>query len=177
MNADLQKARQTFSKFPVPWFVCGGQALSLYIGQELRTHGDLDLGIFRKDQALLYRHFGEGYFSYVHGGQKKPWDGSFLHLPVHEIYVQQDNTQFEILMNETDGKNWIYRRNPKVTLPLPQAIFARDGIPFLAPEIVLLFKSKHGRIKDQEDYAAIFPQMTEKQRNWLDWALSQGHEG
>ena len=41
----------------------------------------------------------------------------------------------------------------------------RDGIPYLAPELVLLFKAKHPRQKDQADFDSYGPLMTLAQRD------------
>jgi hypothetical protein len=39
-----------------------------------------------------------------------------------------------------------------------------DGIPYLAPELVLLFNAKHARAKDQADFDGIVPHLTVTQR-------------
>jgi hypothetical protein len=49
------------------------------------------------------------------------------------------------------------------------------GIPYLAPELVLLFKSRntsnHERAKDQIDFENTLPQLDSERRAWLRWAL------
>jgi len=32
-----------------PWWIAGGWALDLFVGQVTRPHGDIDVGIFRRD--------------------------------------------------------------------------------------------------------------------------------
>ena len=41
-----------------------------------------------------------------------------------------------------------------MSLPLAEATWARDGVRYLQPEIVLLFKARHLRDKDRADFAA-----------------------
>jgi hypothetical protein len=35
------------------WWVAGGWALDLFLGKVTRAHKDLDIGIFRKDAAIV----------------------------------------------------------------------------------------------------------------------------
>jgi hypothetical protein len=51
------------------------------------------------------------------------------------------------------------------------------GIPYLAPELVLLFKAKHARRKDQEDFDETVPHMTPAQRQTLAGLLTCAHPG
>ena len=52
----------------------------------------------------------------------------------------------------------------------------RDGIPFLAPEIVLLYKSKAPRPTDEADVRMALPALTTEQREWLRLAIEMGSE-
>ena len=42
--------------YPRPWFVSGGWAIDLFVDRITRDHEDLEVGVFREDQAILYRH-------------------------------------------------------------------------------------------------------------------------
>ena len=53
----------------------------------------------------------------------------------------------------------------------------QDGISYLAPEMVLLFKAKHGRPKDQADFDATVPHMTRAQRQTPAALLARAHQG
>jgi hypothetical protein len=53
-----------------------------------------------------------------------------------------------------------------------------NGIPYLAPEIVLLFKAKHAaRDKDAADFARALPLLDAQRRQWLADALRIVHPG
>jgi hypothetical protein len=53
----------------------------------------------------------------------------------------------------------------------------QDGIPYLAPELVLLFKAKHVRHKDQADFDLTIPHLTRAQRSRLAELLAIVHPG
>jgi hypothetical protein len=50
-----------------------------------------------------------------------------------------------------------------------------DGIPYLKPEICLLFKAKAMRDKDRADFDVVLSQMSPDQRAWLHSALQRVH--
>jgi hypothetical protein len=52
------------------------------------------------------------------------------------------------------------------------------GIPYLVPEIVLLFKAKHSaEAKNQADFDAMLPLLSDDARGWLGRALLRIHPG
>jgi hypothetical protein len=51
------------------------------------------------------------------------------------------------------------------------------GIPYLRPELVLLFKAKHARPKDQRDFDETIPHMTPAQRQTLGELLARARPG
>lgn len=42
-----------------------------------------------------------------------------------------------------------------------------EGIAYLAPEAILLFKAKYPRDKDEADFARALPKLNEAERDWL----------
>jgi hypothetical protein len=52
-----------------------------------------------------------------------------------------------------------------------------DGVPYLVPEIMLLFKARHDRPKDQADFAGALPSLNRTCRTWLAAALARVHPG
>jgi hypothetical protein len=80
--------------------------------------------------------------------------------------------------NRTTGTSGICRRDPVLRRPYAEVVRrGAAGIPYLAPEIVLLFKAKHARAKDEDDLAAIAPRLDLEQRRWLRDALERVHPG
>ncbi len=49
--------------------------------------------------------------------------------------------------------------------------------PYLVPEIVLLFKAKHVRPKDQADFDGVLPLLDPDAAGWLRRMLARVHPG
>jgi hypothetical protein len=86
----------------------------------------------------------------------------------------------EFLFNDKTEEDFIYARNKHITLPLDKAVLYNDDIPYLAPELVLLYKSTDiEREGYQLDYDCVIEKMNNEQRDWLKNALSimnpEGH--
>ena len=160
------------SPFPAPWCVAGGWAIDLFLRRVTRPHGDLELAIFRPDQLVLRHHLRGWRFEKVIEGGRVEWpDGERLELPVHEVHARRTDgspAALEFLLNERDGDHWVYRRNAAIRLAIERAILRPGaGLPVLAPEIVLLFKSKAPRQKDEADWASTLSALDAQQRQWL----------
>ncbi|MBE5779595.1 MAG: hypothetical protein E7331_09745 [Clostridiales bacterium] len=53
MNPLLMQAAKLLSAADFSWAVCGGFALELFLGRELRPHGDIDLCAFEADRSKI----------------------------------------------------------------------------------------------------------------------------
>ncbi|MFN2624901.1 MAG: nucleotidyltransferase domain-containing protein [Mycobacteriales bacterium] len=162
------------------WAVAGGWALELALGLPARVHHDVDVATLRRDQHELQRHFA-GWQLYYATPQREliRWDaGQALQLPVHGIWVRRtDDSPWlcEFLLNEADGDDWVYRRDPRVRLPLDRLVSSYDGLPVLNPAVALLYKSKNRSAKDEADFAAAHPRLSAGDREWLRAALPAEH--
>jgi hypothetical protein len=59
-------------------------------------------------------------------------------------------------------------RDASITLPYSELILrTSEGIPYAAPEVVLLFKAKHLREKDIADFQGVLPTMDQTRRSRL----------
>jgi len=85
----------------------------------------------------------------------------------------QDKLTFiEFLFNNTDNDRFLYARNHDVSLPLSQAILSRHEIKYLAPEMVLLYKSTDTEREGyQLDYDLAIQAMSAEQKIWLKNAI------
>ena len=52
-----------------------------------------------------------------------------------------------------------------------------DGIPYVIPEVALLFKAKHCRAKDEADLRRVVPKLSQERRFRLRGWLSRLHPG
>lgn len=79
----------------------------------------------------------------------------------------------EFLFNDKLGPNFLYARNHNIQRQLSDAILHYDNIPYLAPEICLLYKSTDTERKGyQQDYDLAIAMMGQKQIDWLNHALT-----
>lgn len=86
--------------------------------------------------------------------------------------------RLDVFREPSDGDTWLFRRDESIRLPYGRVIArTSDGIPYGRPEIVLLFKAKHTRPKDDEDFAAVLPLFDAPTRRWLADALELVHPG
>lgn len=80
------------------------------------------------------------------------------------------------LTPDRDGQ-WINKRIPDHVAPVDEVTWlADDGIRYLRPEIVLLFKARLQRLKDERDLACAWPLLTAEQQAWLRWAIRRTDE-
>ncbi|WP_102275539.1 nucleotidyltransferase domain-containing protein [Cytobacillus massiliigabonensis] len=162
------------SNFNKKWFFAGGWAIDLFLGIETRDHHDLEIGIFREDQMKLKEFLSPWEFKKVCKGEFTPWDNEYIKLPLHEIHAinHANNYELEILLNESDAENWKFRRDVRISYPIQSVIrFSETGLPYLAPEIVLLYKIKNTREKDHKDFLSVKDFLKSKQKNWLRQAI------
>ncbi len=171
----------------VPWYVAGGWAIDLFVGQVTREHQDVDLVVSRRHQHTVYQHLADrGWYMIIPHpdgltgkGTIEPWDGTPLVLPAHQVLADdEDGHRIEFLLCEIDEGLWRSRRNPEVTMPtVRMALTTSDGIRYLAPEIVLLYKARLGRAWDDADFETALSRMSAGQRDWLFHALEEAHPG
>ncbi len=170
---ELEGFLELFHALPCNWFVCGGWAIDLFLGKVTREHTDVEVGCFRADQAHIHALVKNLQPEFVLEKKFYPWkEGDNLKLPIHEVWCQGSNPRLEILFNEKEDDLFLYRRDTKVTRNLRKAILQnKEGVSFLAPEIVLLYKSKNIQDKDHCDFEAALPLLATEQRAWLKDAL------
>ncbi|HEY9659361.1 MAG TPA: hypothetical protein V6C65_12970 [Allocoleopsis sp.] len=182
---DCLHVAQYMRGFSYSWCICGGWAIDLFINQVSRSHKDVDIAIWRKDQIAL-RHYlvRQGWkLEKAIEGQLFPWiETEWLDLPVHTIWCHHPDLQpefIEILLNEVNEHNFLFRRDLSISHALEDAIVpSASGIPILAPEIVLLYKAKTASDPaNQADFEGILPHLDITQRNWLRSALIKAHPG
>ena len=168
--------------FHRPWCVAGGWAIDLWLGKVTRNHADVDLAVLRDHQFDLRQHLPEFTFKVASMDRRLvPWKDprQMLMLPVHELHASDRATgrAFEFLLNESDGIDWIFRRDFDTRLNLAGWIWRGAGnVPVLNPLIVLLYKSKRPEPKDTLDFHVALDRLTDGQKTWLRTALLRQDE-
>lgn len=162
------------NNFDISWSIAGGWAISIFIGYEIRKHKDIEIAILRRDQLALQRYLKNWEFKKVipDTGEMEIWkNGEYLELPVHEIHaynINYDPSALEILLNESNENEWVFRRNPEISRPISKlGIQSKMRIPILSPEIILLYKAKNPNNQDETDFNTIYKLLNKEQRNWL----------
>ncbi len=156
-----------------PWWIAGGFAIDAFLGQtDRREHDDIDVGILARDQGALQAHLGSWDLHCVDPpGSLRPWrTGEILEEPVHDVWARARSSspwRLQVLLNPGDAETWIYRRDARIRRDLSDLVWWLKDIPYLAPEVQLLFKSTAVRPKDERDFTDSLPRLTASQRSWL----------
>jgi hypothetical protein len=86
--------------------------------------------------------------------------------------------RIDVFREPFDDDGWVCRRDPSIRLPYCELIeHTADGIPYERPEVVLLFKAKHSRPKDEADLAAVLPRLGPERRQLLAEWIALVHPG
>lgn len=163
---------------PVPWWVVGGCALSVHLGRSWRAHADLDVAVREADAPRLRRHVAE--HARHAGGSEPPatWPSDTFITPASILLRSPvaEELDLEITLSAGDDTCWAYRRDPTIRLPWTQAVLIGAwDIPYLAPELVLLGKSRSRRPHDDADAHHVIPCLEPHRRAWLAERLAHDH--
>lgn len=176
----LERVVEELAGLPVPWTFASGWAIDLFLGRVTRVHQDVDLVLPRADQLVLRQFMTERGWEFVTywEGKEEPWPPAMpLALPRHQVHAHREGAFLEFLFSEVEHGVWRYRRKLAVVRDADTTrLHTETGLPYLAPEIVLLFKSKptDGKLreKDVADFEQALPHLNEERRAWLRWALT-----
>jgi hypothetical protein len=161
------------------WYVLAGWALDLFLGRQTREHEDLEIGVSHDEFPEIRSRLGD--LELVVIGDGRAWAMSDESLAAHrQTWGCEPGGpwRLDVIRERWDGDEWPYRRDPRIRLPGTRAIArTSDGIPFLRPEVVLLFKAKAVRPKDQLDFEIVLPELEHESRAWLIDALGVAHPG
>jgi hypothetical protein len=163
------------------WYVAGGWAVDLHLGRQTRPHGDIEIAIPAAGYPELRDRFPGYALDAVGSGRIWPDPTPAVLAAVHQTWLRDPATGdylLDVFREPHDADTWICRRDATIRLPYDDVIHhTEDGIPYLAPELVLLFKAKAARPKDQTDFDAILPHLTATQRAHLSALLTRVHPG
>ncbi|MET8148665.1 nucleotidyltransferase domain-containing protein [Actinoplanes sp. NPDC049668] len=176
-------AARRLAGLAAPWYVAGGWAIDLFVGGPPRVHDDLEIAVPAGRFALVPPLLPNCDFWVPQGeGRLAPMTSTALAGESHQTWVCQRSAgvwRLDVFREPHAGDTWICRRDEaRIQRPYAEIIrYTTDGIPYLIPEVVLLFKAKAARPKDEADLARALPLMTSPQRAWLRKALEVVHSG
>ncbi|TDF92148.1 hypothetical protein E1757_30605 [Paenibacillus piri] len=168
-----------FSEIPITWCIAGGWALDLHLGKQSREHADIDVIVLREEQStLLTSLINGGWQLYkAENGKLDLWEeGEFL-TSIKDVWVSRDSGApwaFQIMLIDTNQESWVYHREKRIRRSLKEIMIRTEkGIPYLKPEIQLLYKGGSSAIreKDHHDFLTVFPSLTPQAKEWLKTAL------
>lgn len=165
-----------------PWCIVGSWALGLWHGYQTRDHDDLEFSILRDDLGA-FRQQLKGMEFYAAGS------GVVEYLPadddpsaaISQIWcrdVEERCWRVDMMIEPGTPANWAYKRDPSIVRPRAEMVdTTSDGVPYLRPAAILLFKAKHRRIKDESDFETALPKLETSERRWLKTCLETTHPG
>ena len=183
MNPLLTEVKQLLQEADFPWAVCGGFGLDLFLDEEIRTHGDMDICVFEENRQENLRYMLERdwkVYEFRGMGKVRPMGDErdqyhqFFHTGIRKL------NYLEFLFNRAEKGEFLCDSGKGIRRKLTDSIRYRDEIPYLAPEIALLYKaSRHEEEKNRWDFERVYPRMDQDQQNWLLESLKalypQGH--
>lgn len=172
-NEEIQRL---FADIGAPWWIAGGRGLDLFLRHDTRSHADVDIAILRGDQEAFRERLDRWDVQVAHEGKLRPWKrGEKIAAPEHEAWARESPDgpwRIELLLEESEGSRWSYRRDSRIGLNIADLGRSDEReIPFLRPEVTLLYKAKSPRPVDETDFLYLLPRLDAAQRAWLSAAL------
>lgn len=167
----LREVPEIFADYDRPVWITGGWALSLFMSRKLRTHSDIDVLVLLRDAEYLRQVFPELLRQKPHTGECRAWEQNAELVAGRDAFVFDDRgaAPLQILLAKSDDDHWVFHRGRgSIRKPISAVTLAGPhGLTYLAPEIVLLLKSRQLRDKDTEDFLAVAPALDDARRSWL----------
>jgi hypothetical protein len=173
-------ARRLFGGYEGRWWIAGGWAIEAYTGIA-RAHGDLDPSIPRSEVDLFHRHLaGRLDVWQAESGALRPMLTTGDPVPdgCENLWLRPSGAEpweYDVILMTATSTTWIYKRDARISLPVEEIVWTRDGIAYLRPEIQLLHKAKGLRANDQADFDACIRLLEPEPRAWLRSALNVAH--
>ncbi len=177
----LNEVSARFVGVKTPWWVAGGLAIELAVGHRIRNHDDIDVLLLRRDQLTVQQVLPDWqWWAADPPGSLRPWiPGKELPAEVHDIWCQPGPGapwQIQFMLDESHEQEWVSRRDSRVRRTIDTlGLTSTSGIPYLAPDVQLFYKAGAPRPKDEEDFTAVLPTLTDQQRRWLTHAITQAY--
>ncbi len=186
----LLEVAEALGNLRAPFYFAGGWAIDLHLGRVTREHHDIDALVMRRDHLLLHKALKGFSLKKIiphpdgmpNRGTIVEWPpGERLELPVHQLNAYragESEPAFQVFLAESSDGEGIFRRKSNVRMPISKMGFhPLWGLPYLAPEIVLLFKAKHIEARDRADFDHVIPALSADARRWLRDAIEKTHPG
>lgn len=171
----LTEVGAIFARAPLRWWICGGWSLELGPVPR-RHHEDVEVGIVRAELPLLREWLADYHLWDIHAGTLAfLWPRVEVPTDHEQLWMRRDASSpwlMDLMLTPVEGDTWFYKRDERVSRPFSETVtVGADGIPRQRPEIGLLFKARRRFPRDEEDFAAVVPELPAADRDWLRDAI------
>lgn len=180
MNLRLfEQVKETLLELDIPWAICGGYALDLFLNREIRKHSDIDVCVFENDRRQIvdcmlsqgwrvYQFLGYGKVCSIDFGIESDAGRNLMCIKdgcsLVKLYQTEKADIFwyeffhtgiqqldyiEFLFNDLENGKLVFNKESGILRSMDEAILQRDGLRYLAPELALLYKAAN---TDNPDY-------------------------
>lgn len=153
------------------WCLCGGWSLDWLLTRRTRSHGDIDIGVFRTELGACLRELDpKRVFLCDPPGEFMGWVGGTISERVHDIWVtnrERSAWAIQIMIYDDHGDDVTYRRDPGLRWRKRDHSVRLRGMNVLNPMVTLLFKA-HGRELRDQDRADIALLIGESARRFAE---------
>ena len=172
----LAEVAQLFDGASFRWWIAGGWSLELD-AQPRRHHDDVEVAIARDDLPMVREWLSDYHLWDIHAGTLTYLSPKVELSDDHEqLWLRRDAHSpwlMDLMLTPVDGETWLYKRDRRLTRPLSEVIrHDADGVPRQRPEIGLLFKARRRYPRDEDDFAAVVPTLSDDDRRWLRDAIA-----
>ncbi|MBQ4047045.1 MAG: hypothetical protein IJC93_01580 [Clostridia bacterium] len=199
------------SNAQICWAVCGGYALDLFLDRTIRKHSDIDICVFENDRDTIlqymlkrdwrvYEFRGQGKVRPLNSASTSDVGRNFMCIngecDLVKFYPCEDTgmlyhqffhigirtfNYIEFLFSKNNKNNFVFDEAKNIYRDLSKAILFNGNIPYLAPEIALLYKSSQAEREEYHyDFEQTYPHMSNEQKEWfsqkLDVLYPDGHK-
>lgn len=170
---DLGGVVRFMAGFERPWWVVGGWAIDAFTGAP-REHEDVDVSIFASEVPAL-REYVRGRWDLwnLAGGDMRPLTDQHPEIfsATSQVWVRESGDApwvLDVPLTPDRGGQWSNKFVPEHVAPLDQVTWlGGDQVRYLNPEVVLLFKARKRRSKDDRDFEVAWPLLAKDKRAWL----------
>jgi hypothetical protein len=163
------------------WAIAGGWSIDLWVGEQTRAHHDIEVVVRRVDQTVMWdalHHDWELGCIDPPGSGWGPWPRSGrIEPPSFQLQARGADFEFDVFLESTRGRDWIFRRDERVQRPIDELTTTRSGVPIVVPAVQLLYMAKSTDPKNQHDFDVARPTLDDASVEWLRAALAIAHPG
>lgn len=170
------KAVKLMDGFDHFWCISGLWGLDLFSGRLNRPDSEVEIILLRQNQSEFKAQLSNWSFKKIlESGESDFWDGEWLDYPISEIQARNLDVEpysIQVLLNESEEDQLVFPDAPALSLHLSSALQKNaQGMPFLNPEIILLFQAIEPE-NVQSEFNSLIGRFTDSQKNWLKNGLS-----